>query len=359
MFDINFYQKFNQLYELIQEGDKFSRKELADMLDLIRSDKPVVYNIETTNACNMRCTMCPRTTMMKRKVETMKPELFYKIIDQIEPHSESDWSRWQQFVTDKYRIEPDWLNMSENHFFLYVIPRVIQLHGYGDPLLDKNLEFYILALHNKRLQSYFSCNPANIHIQRLVAMFSCGLDYIKFSVESVDDIQHKAIRGKASDFTESFEKIQTLIYFIRKYNYNTRIIITMLNLNRENQQDDFKKLQKAFLGSGVYLYMKSEDQLWYRQDYHPTKSIHWSEPCKHPWMSMTIKSNGEAAMCMEDFNNEIILGDANNQSLYDIWNGPLYQKFRADHLDIIAHPKKWDKCLKECDMKLMSELGCV
>ena len=60
----------------------------------------------------------------------------------------------------------------------------------------------------------------------------------------------------------------------------------------------------------MYLYLKSEDQQWYRKDYHGTQSVHWSECCKHPWMSMTIKSNGEACMCMEDFDNEIVLGDA-------------------------------------------------
>ena len=38
-----------------------------DALESFRSREPVVYNIETTNACNMRCAMCPRTTMMTRQ----------------------------------------------------------------------------------------------------------------------------------------------------------------------------------------------------------------------------------------------------------------------------------------------------
>lgn len=40
------------------------------------SDHPVVYNIETTNRCNMRCKMCPRTTMMTRKIEDIDRETF-------------------------------------------------------------------------------------------------------------------------------------------------------------------------------------------------------------------------------------------------------------------------------------------
>jgi len=125
----------------------------------------------------------------------------------------------------------------------------------------------------------------------------------------------------------------------------------MLDLNRTNQKEDYDKLLGAFKDLDVYIYLKSEDCQWYRKDFHGTHSIHWSEVCKHPWMSMTIKSNGETTMCMEDFNNEIILGDANKESLYDIWNGEKYAFFRKQHL--LA--KDRIKCVDECDMKLVGD----
>ena len=113
------------------------------------------------------------------------------------------------------------------------------------------------------------------------------------------------------------------------------------------------KLSEALDGLDVYVYLKSEDQQWYRKDdtlmqyldsnernlpsqeddYYGTNSIHWKEFCKHFWMSMTIKSDGEVHMCMEDYNNEIFLGDSHSESLYEIWNGALYDKFRRDHLN--------------------------
>ena len=68
-------------------------------------------------------------------------------------------------------------------------------------------------------------------------------------------------------------------------------------------------------------------------------------------MTMTIKSNGEATMCMEDFNNEIILGDTNKQSLKEIWDGEEYRRFRYQHL----MAKDRIKCVDECDMKLMGD----
>ena len=349
MIDIVFYEKVNNLRQELESGKKLNKEEVIKFLENARSKNPVVYNIETTNACNMRCKMCPRTTMMTRPIETISKELFISIIDQLKPFTKEEWSKWESFVQKTYKIFPN--DMSENHFFLYIIPKVIQLHGYGDPLLDKHMHEYIEILSNRGFYSYFSCNPANIDIDRTKLMFEKGLNYIKYSIESVDDEKHKQIRGEASNFTESYNNIVKLLEIKKKYNYQTQLIITMLDLNNDKQEEEFDKLRDAFKDLDVYIYLKSEDQQWYREDYHGTNSIHWSEFCKHPWMSMTIKSNGEAAMCMEDFNNDIILGDTSQESLIEIWESHKYKKFREDHFNLSSNIK----CTAECDMKLIGE----
>lgn len=353
MIDIEFYMKTFSLKEKLMNDESFDKQYVFDMFGKYRDKNPVIYNIETTNACNMECEMCPRTTMMTRSIETLDRDTFLNIIEQIKPFSQKTWHKWEKFVEYNYNISRN--EMSENHFFLYIIPKVIQLHGYGDPLLDKNMAEYIKILAKKGFHSYFSCNPANINIEKTTKMFENGLDYIKYSIESIDDLQHKKIRGKASNFTKSYNKILQLLELKKQNDYKTTIIITMLDLNKTGQVEEFKKLKKAFEGLDVYIYLKSEDQQWYRKEYHGTNSIHWKEICKHPWMSMTIKSNGEAAMCMEDFNNEIILGDANKETLYDIWNGEKYSQLRKDHFNLTSGTK----CTEECDMKLIGEMNLV
>jgi len=330
----------------MRKGEKFERDFIVDQFGQFRSEEPVVYNIETTNACNMKCKMCPRTTMMTRKVETIKKEVFENVINQLRPWTSEEWLNWEGFVQNEYGIHKN--HMSENHFFLYIIPRVIQLHGYGDPLLDKNMDYYVELLNQRGLSSYFSCNPANINVEKTEQMFENGLDYIKYSIESVDDKQHKEIRGESSDFSTSYRKILELLNLKAQKNYKTTIIITMLDLNHNLQVEEYEKLKAAFKDLDVYIYIKSEDQQWYRKEYHGTKSVHWSEICRHPWMSMTIKSNSEVAMCMEDYNNEIVLGNAEEESLSGIWNGARYAGFRKTHYDLSRNIK----CTEECDMKL-------
>ena len=349
MFDIGFYMRVTPLRRRLEAGEQFEADELYELLEAYRSPTPVVYNIETTNACNMRCRMCPRTTMMTRSVEALDRPTFLHVIDQLSPIDPAVWARWTAFVQREYCVAPD--QPSENHFFLYVIPRVIQLHGYGDPLLDEHMGAYVELLTERGFDSYFSCNPANIDRVAMERMMENGLTYIKYSIESTDDERFKSIRGERSNYSESYRDIEYLLALKAQRGLPTTVVITMLDLNFEDQATEYENLRRAFSGKDVYLYLKSEDQQWYREDYHGTQSIHWREICKHPWMSMTVKSNGEAAMCMEDFNNEIILGDVRRESLADIWNGERYRQLRWDHL--LRPPGI--KCTEQCDMPLVGD----
>jgi len=55
MFDIVFYMKVSGLNQEIIHGYKKNKKYLYDKLEEFRNKAPFVYNIETTNACNMKC----------------------------------------------------------------------------------------------------------------------------------------------------------------------------------------------------------------------------------------------------------------------------------------------------------------
>lgn len=349
MFDINFFMKIHKLKKEMMNGNSFDKVFTFHEFERHRSRKPVIYNIETTNACNMKCAMCPRTTMMTRKIQTLDQSTFEKVINQIEPFNRKDWEKWESFIENEYGIRPN--EMSENHFYLFIIPQVIQLHGYGDPLLDKNIAKRVEIMAAKGFKTYFSCNPSNIDVNKNIALFESGLDYIKYSIETVDDSLHKKIRGKASNFTESYLRILEILELKKKKGCKTTVVITMLNLNRANQLEDYQKLEANFKDKDVYIYLKSQDQLWYQNKITNTNSVHWSEICQHPWVSMTIKSDGKVAMCMEDFNNDIILGDAKKETLYDIWNGEKYMKFRRDHFAVA----QGIKCSEECDMKMVGE----
>ncbi len=104
----------------------------------------------------------------------------------------------------------------------------------------------------------------------------------------------------------------------------------------------FQKLTDQFLPF-------SEDKIQYKANKKTTASIHWQEFCKFPRSSVTPKTNGECAQCVEDSNNEIVLGDARTQSLYDIWNSDANNSFPEDHFNL----KPEIMCTEQCDMHLI------
>ena len=86
MYDINFYMKAHDLVKQINTGADISKEETIKLFESYRSKDPIIYNIETTNACNMRCKMCPRTTRMTRKITFLKEDYYENLITQIKPH---------------------------------------------------------------------------------------------------------------------------------------------------------------------------------------------------------------------------------------------------------------------------------
>jgi radical SAM protein with 4Fe4S-binding SPASM domain len=348
MFDIHFYMKSFEIKRELGQGT-LNGQNAFEKFEKIRSEEPFLFNIETTNLCNMSCKMCPGPRKMTRPRVTMPQEMFTSVIDQLRPWSPLEWNEWEDFVERSYHIPKQ--GMDENHFFLYVIPKVIALHGYGEPLLDPSMVEHVAYLSRKGIPSYFSCNPWNINLDLGRSLFEAGLNYLKFSTDSSDELSIKQIRGKKANFSESYKKMVALINMREQHRYQTTLVITMLNLNRPNQMEEYEKLYEKFKGMDIYIYLKSQDQQWYHNMKAGTQSVHWLEPCQFPWSSMTVKSDGSVTQCIADFNNEIILGHVLEGSLRDIWNGERYKKFREEHLRV-----KLDiKCTRECDMRLIGQ----
>jgi len=349
MIDIHFYEKSHKLKNQLAQG-LVDKNEAFKQFEEYRCKDPVVFNIETTNICNMQCVMCPRTTKMIRPIATMSMKMFKDVTDQLRPWTDIEWENWLDFVRAEYDIHDN--EVGENHFFLYVIPKVIVLHGYGEPLLDKHIVERVQYLSDRNIPTYFSCNPCNLTEDIGSRLLEAGLGYIKFSTDSPDDFSVKQIRGEHANFTESYKKILHLLDIKEANGYKTEVVITMLNLvDRPNQLADYQVLYEKFRGKEVYIYFKSQNALWLSGgDTTKNRSIHWNEPCQLPWSSISIASDGSVTACHVDVNNSLTLGNVAHESLYDIWNGVKHYEFRKKHLSLTEQ-----KCTKECDMRIIGE----
>ena len=74
-------------------------------------------------------------------------------------------------------------------------------------------------------------------------------------------------------------------------------------------------------------------------------------PCTFPWYSLTIFWNGQAIVCPQDFMGALVMGDANHQSIKEIWNSEkscemrcrLVEKNFEDWMPCLTCDKLWRK----------------
>ncbi|MBF0103234.1 MAG: SPASM domain-containing protein [Magnetococcales bacterium] len=351
MFDIRFFKESASLKKSIITGQSpLNDDALINQLDNLRNPVPYVFNIETTNYCNMRCVMCPRTKLMTRKNAWIDDKTFERILDQIQPHNIDKLEEFWRFVESEYGINQQ--ERSENGFYFHIVSRCLILHGYGEPLLDRYIVDRVAQCTKRNIPTYFSCVPANINMEKISALMENGLTVLKFSLDALSDDQAKAIRGDNNNFHEAFSKILQVIGHRDQQKFATLIVLTMISMSTDEQA---RRVERDFLAMwrdyDVYAYIKSQDNRWYTEE-DPSlvnRSHYETQYCEYPWTSMTVMADGSVVPCTQDYNAEMQFGNARDQSCQEIWNSEAYRQFRAWHVNGQFPPGH--KCKERCDQK--------
>lgn len=354
MYDIHFFKNTNEIKKkIVASGLSMSRQEICEQFEKFRNRRPYVFNIETTNVCNMTCHMCPRPTLMTRSLKHMDMKLFTKIIDQITPHSDESLKDFWKYIVEEYGIHPE--DKSEDAFYFYTVSRCVTLHGYGEPPLDPLLIERIKLCKERSIPTYFSCVPANINVGKFVGMMKAGAGVIKFAMDALDDENSKKIRGNKNNFDEAYQKILELLQEKAKDPaIQTKIVLTMIELSTtEEAVRMHREFKEMWQDKPVFAYIKSQDNRWHHEE-DPNmvnKSHYETQYCEFPWTSTSVMVDGSVVPCTQDYNNEMVFGNANHQSLEEIWNNQAYADFRRWH--VVGNFPKGYKCSERCDQKLV------
>jgi radical SAM protein with 4Fe4S-binding SPASM domain len=305
--------------------------------------EPVCLYLETTNRCNLLCTTCPRTYEELEPPADMSWQLFCSIVDQIP-------------------------NLS----------RAV-LHGVGEPMLVKNLPRMVRYLKDRGAYVLFNTNGTVLNEKNGRALIEAGLDEMRVSFDAANAESYKAIRGKnyfnrilrnvrgfrelqeregcsrprvSAWLTGLRETVEQLPEFVRvaaeagvREIYLQRLVFFEENaigmarpeqaLYEQLSREDTKHIDRAtdiaaslgisFSASGA----ASEPGMSLKRS---DSSSPWSL-CRRPWTVMYITANGRALPCciapfaLRGYEN-YTLGDATQQTLRQIWQGPAYQAFR-------------------------------
>ena len=317
---------------------------------------PVCLYLEVTNRCNLLCETCPRTFEELEPPADMSWELFTRIVDQV----------------------PD-------------IARVV-LHGVGEPMLVKALPRMIRYLKDRGVYVLFNTNGTLLSAKKHRELIDTGLDELRVSLDAADAKTFLAVRGKnffarivrnVQEFTTLQrelgltaprvslwltglqETVDQLPAFVRLADtmgvrevYLQRLVFddtgygmaraesSLFESTRERETAAIEEAQRIAADLGIRLDASgaTEPGLSLQRQ---TQSQPWST-CRRPWSLMYFTAHGRALpCCIAPFAargyETYTLGDATQQTLREIWNGPAYQAFRFSLLSE-APPKPCQGC---------------
>ncbi len=347
MQDINYYMRSFKHKLKIMKG-KNLEGDPGEIFESFISKKPTVFQIETTNVCNMKCAMCPRK-LMKRKIGHMPMELFKKLVDQIEPHSAISLLKWRQFID--LVLSKNGLVQSEQDFFNFVISaEALTMHGFGEPLLDPHIVERVKMVIDKGIPAYFSCNPINMTDRLFQDLLDANISYIKYSIDGLDEKTLKKFRGRKMSMREINDRIEKSVEIIERGGYKTIMVLTMIGF--ESNKSQTEEFLKKWQDRNVYAYIKSAvNRRLGNEALKDNEPAYIRSFCEYPFVSLTVLQDATVVPCCVDYDGEIPLGDANKNTLEEIWQGDAFKKFRMAFAR--GHLSKKHFCNIKCDLPIL------
>ena len=316
--------------------------EAVDAGASVASAPAVCLYLEVTNRCNLLCETCPRTFEDLEPPADMSMELFRRIVDQV----------------------PD-------------VRRVV-LHGVGEPMLVKHLPDMIRYLKGRGVNVLFNTNGTLLAPRKHREIIDNGLDELRVSLDAAEAETFLQVRGKDM-FDRIVRNVGAFTNLQSALGADKPLVSLWLTGLKEtvDQLPEFVRLaarlgvkevhlQRLVFDDTGYGLARSESSLFERTRAdeeaviadatelgrslgvlldasgatEPGLSLKrqsddkpWSL-CRRPWSLMYFTAHGRALpCCIAPFSargyENYTLGNASQQDLMEIWNGPAYRDFRA------------------------------
>jgi sulfatase maturation enzyme AslB (radical SAM superfamily) len=258
-------------------------------MEYLRRRFPPVLRIETTNACNARCTICPHR-QLRRPLVRIGETLFRRLIGE---------SRDEKC-------------------------REVHLHNFGEPLLDPGLEDRIAYAKRMGIRKVkIFTNGSLLTEQRARGLIAAGLDEIKISFDGASPEEFEAIRTPLK-FDVVLENVRRLVYLRNAAMAPLKIIVTCCTT-----QDRAETMR--ILAQIVDAFRFDKIHNWGGETLTDGRG-RIRKPCARLWRTMTVLADGRVALCCLDYEGRHDLGRLEDGvSLAAIWNGPAYQAVRRLH----------------------------
>jgi len=258
---------------------------------------PPYLQIEPASVCNYRCVFCYQTdksfsVKSSGHMGYMSFELFKRVIDQAE----------------------------KNIHFLSLASR-------GEPMLCPEIDKMLNYTKNKFINLKLNTNASLLTEKNINMILSSGVKTVVFSADAADKVLYEKLRVNGK-----FEKVISNIKLfndIKKNDYPNSGLITRVSgvKFQENQKiEEMNDLWGKLVDHVAFVkYIPWENV-------YESKKTHIDEACTDLWRRMFVWWDGTVNPCDVDYKSILNVGNINNDTIENIWNGDKYQNLRKLHL---------------------------
>lgn len=274
------------------------------------SRMPPAISAELTNHCNLNCPECySGSGLMKRKRGFMDITLFDKIVTELEP----------------------WLCN-------------INLYFQGEPMLHPH--FFLFLRKSQNIRTVVATNGHFLSVENAEKLVKSGLRKLIISLDGMDQVSYSSYRING-DFHRVTDGIRNIAAARERHSSKLNLQIQFLT-NRYNEHQipqvkSFAREVKASLKlKSMQIINKETIGSWLPSKpefsrYEKRKGVYviknsLPDRCARLWFSPVITWDGKVLPCCFDKDADHIMGDLNEDSFSDIWNGPKYGIFRKNIL---------------------------
>jgi radical SAM protein with 4Fe4S-binding SPASM domain len=233
-------------------------------------------------------------------------------------------------ITDGFRKEIGKSNM-EFSLAKKVIDEIagkvyaLRLSWVGEPTLNKDLVKIIKYAKDKGINEVsFLTNGGRLDLNYFITLQKAGIDWISISIDGIDET-YNAIR-KPLKFDETFKKIKQIAEYKKQNNLNKPVIKIQsvwpaIRTNAEEFYNMFLPYVDLISYNPLIDYLHNDSNIIYEENFS----------CPQFYQRVTVSASGEVAMCSNDDEVKSIIGNANEETIYDIWHGEKLNKLRKIH----------------------------
>jgi radical SAM protein with 4Fe4S-binding SPASM domain len=275
------------------------RKMLIDGLvrQGYRTEMPSTIIIEPTNICNLKCACCPQGNTLKagRTQGFMSRETFLQALNNID-----------------------------------VPVKEICLYLHGEPLLNKNLDFFVSQIDKlKKVMATIYSNGYNINVELLKKILAYKKVRFSFSMDIFSKEIYEQIRTPAR-YENALASLSAIDEVFAEY--HRKYELTMIADKDTDEQElcnrlfaRYRQLKKVSFGSK---FPWPEDFQTGNLEGRMAKK---RRACKQITGGVAVFWTGEVTLCSYDFSGKLVIGNLWDGTLSKIYNSQRARAIRKRH----------------------------